>query len=219
MASYQGLSQKSFPSNTGWPDISTPSSYTALYRKSDLCIPEMKLWGLVPNSYIHVSMSQVYFRWSTKLMKTNTHRCSTSCCPQRQTQHRYTGTSTAQSSCRHTRTSTAHDIKDKHVQIKHKSSCRWTRISALQAFVDRHPRCSTKSLVDTHVRCSMHALVDRQTSCSTSCSRPCTSWHSTSSCWTDKSRWSTSCCRPDTSGDSTDCCTVSETRKVQHRLL
>jgi hypothetical protein len=120
MASYQGLSQKSFPSDTGWPDISMPSSYTVkkvnhfpvpsrdvtdqtLSGREKLnysrpgrfwsvtsrlgtgkrltlfysvhCIenptyvfPEMKLWGLVPNSYIYVSMSQVYFRWSTKLM-------------------------------------------------------------------------------------------------------------------------------------------------------
>jgi hypothetical protein len=32
----------------------------ALYRKSNLCIPRMKLHDLVPNSYIHVSMSDVY---------------------------------------------------------------------------------------------------------------------------------------------------------------
>ncbi len=32
----------------------------ALYKKSDLFLPEMKLRGLIPNSYIHVSMSVVY---------------------------------------------------------------------------------------------------------------------------------------------------------------
>jgi hypothetical protein len=32
----------------------------ALYKKSDLCLPEIKLRGLVPNSYIRVSMSVVY---------------------------------------------------------------------------------------------------------------------------------------------------------------
>jgi hypothetical protein len=32
----------------------------ALYKKSDLCIPEMKLHGLLPNSYIHVSVSDLY---------------------------------------------------------------------------------------------------------------------------------------------------------------
>ncbi len=32
----------------------------ALYRKSDLCIPKMKLHGFIPNSYIHVSFSNIY---------------------------------------------------------------------------------------------------------------------------------------------------------------
>ncbi len=36
--------------------------YTAktLYRKFEINIPEMKLRNLVPNSYIHVSMSDSY---------------------------------------------------------------------------------------------------------------------------------------------------------------
>jgi hypothetical protein len=33
---------------------------STLYRKSDLCIPEMKFRGLVPNSYIHVYVKDLY---------------------------------------------------------------------------------------------------------------------------------------------------------------
>ncbi len=36
------------------------SFFATLYQKSDLCIPRMKLRGLVPNSYIHVSVSDLY---------------------------------------------------------------------------------------------------------------------------------------------------------------
>ena len=35
-------------------------SHCTLYRKSDLWFPETKLRGLVPNSYIHVSVSNLY---------------------------------------------------------------------------------------------------------------------------------------------------------------
>jgi hypothetical protein len=36
-------------------------AHAALYRKSDLCVPEMKLRGLlVPNSYIHGSVRDLY---------------------------------------------------------------------------------------------------------------------------------------------------------------
>ena len=40
-----------------WPPY---ASLTALYQKSDNVFPEMKMRGLVPNSYIHVSVSTLY---------------------------------------------------------------------------------------------------------------------------------------------------------------
>jgi hypothetical protein len=35
-------------------------NYCPLYRKSDLCIPEIKVLGLLHNFYIHVSVSDLY---------------------------------------------------------------------------------------------------------------------------------------------------------------
>jgi hypothetical protein len=38
----------------------TSIQLTALYRKSKLCIPRNEMCGLVPNSYIYVSVSDLY---------------------------------------------------------------------------------------------------------------------------------------------------------------